>query len=71
MRCSYCGSNLHTYVLCSRTHGGSAARANLRCSYCGARDHDIKACPKTFEGNASRAWHEDSVANHFVRDKKP
>jgi hypothetical protein len=69
MRCSYCGSAWHTKALCPNTYGGSAARNNLRCTYCGGKDHDIKACPKTFDGNAARAWHEDSVADHFIKDR--
>ena len=69
MRCTYCGSLFHTIAHCPKTWGGSVARMHLRCSYCGATNHDIKACPKTFSGNASRAWHEDTVADHFVKDK--
>ncbi len=69
MRCSYCGSLYHTVALCQKTWRGSARRLTLYCSYCGANDHDIKACPKTWSGNANRAWHEDSVADHFVKDK--
>ena len=70
MRCSYCGSGLHTTRLCPKTFCGSARRSNLRCSYCGARDHEIQACPKTFDGNAARTWHADSVANHFIKDRR-
>lgn len=69
MRCSYCGSLHHTAALCPKTHAGSAARTHLRCTYCGGRDHDIKACPKTYNGSAARAWHEDTVADHFIRDR--
>lgn len=68
MWCSYCGSKAHNINLCPKTYNGSANRANLRCSYCGGRDHDVKACPKTWEGNADRAWHEDDIADHFVKD---
>jgi hypothetical protein len=41
----------------------------MRCTYCGGTDHEIAACPKTWSGNAARAWHPNSVADHFVRDK--
>jgi DNA-directed RNA polymerase subunit RPC12/RpoP len=68
MRCTYCGSSLHTIALCPKTWGGSVARNQLRCEYCGARDHDILACPKTVSGNAARAWDPESVADHFRRD---
>jgi len=51
-----------------RAHRG-AARVHLRCTFCGGRDHDIFACPKTFNGNGARTWHEDDVADHFVKDK--
>lgn len=71
MRCSYCGSPLHTITNCPKTWGGSANRANMRCSYCGARDHNVNACPKTWEGSASRAWHEEEVKDDFVKDKLP
>jgi len=70
MWCSYCGSNKHNYALCPKTWGGSSARANLWCSYCGKRDHDINACPKTWDGSAARAWDEDSVSDHFVKDRQ-
>ena len=69
MRCTYCGSNRHTYALCPKTHGGSVARLHLRCFYCGSRDHDDKACPKTYDGNAARAWHPETVADHFILDR--
>lgn len=69
MRCSYCGAETHTIALCPKTWSGSARRLHLRCRYCGATDHDIEACPKTFSGNAVRVWHEDSVADHFVKDR--
>lgn len=69
MRCSYCGSERHTEALCPHTYAGSPARMHLRCTYCGGRDHDIKACPKTWGGSAARAWHPDSVADHFVKDR--
>lgn len=69
MRCTYCGSGLHTIALCPHTWGGSAARNRLRCTYCGGTDHDIKACPKTYSGSAARAWHPDTVADHFIKDR--
>jgi hypothetical protein len=71
MRCTYCGSGQHTYALCPKTWGGSAARMHLRCSYCGGRDHAIDACPRTFHGNGARTYHPESVADHFVKDKLP
>lgn len=46
IRCSYCGSSLHTTSLCPKTWGGQAARQRLRCSYCGGRDHTNESCPK-------------------------
>jgi hypothetical protein len=42
----------------------------MHCTYCGAKDHEIEACPKTWSGNAARAWNPESVADHFVLDKK-
>ncbi len=68
MRCTYCGSPLHTLALCPKTWAGSVARRLLRCTYCGSCEHDIQACPKTFAGNAARAWYPDSVADHFRKD---
>ena len=68
MRCTYCGSLLHTIARCPSTWAGSAARLHLRCTYCGARDHDVHACPKTWTGNAARTWHEDRVVDHFIKD---
>lgn len=70
MRCTYCGSQLHTVANCPQTWGGSARRAAMRCSYCGAADHKVRACPKTWEGSARRAWDEDSIKDEFVRDKR-
>lgn len=70
MYCVFCGSSFHNVALCPSTHSGSVARSHLRCSYCGATDHYIEACPKTFSGNAARTWHEDSVADHFAKDKR-
>jgi hypothetical protein len=70
MWCSYCGSKAHTYALCPKTWAGSARRMNLYCGYCGAKDHEIEACPKTWAGSAARAWNEDSVADHFVKDRR-
>ncbi len=69
MRCSYCGSPLHTVAHCPKTWSGSVARRQLCCTYCGAHDHAVAACPKTWSGNAARAWHPDTVADHFVKDK--
>lgn len=69
MRCSYCGSNLHTVENCPKTWNGQANRAQMRCSYCGARDHNVNACPKTFGGNASRKWNEEEIEDDFVKDK--
>lgn len=70
MRCSYCGSGGHTYANCPKTSGGSVRHAQMRCTYCGGRDHEIEACPKTWGGSAARAWHPETVADHFVKDKK-
>lgn len=70
MRCTYCGSQLHTVVNCPSTWAGSARRAAMRCSYCGAPDHKVSACPQTWEGSARRAWDEDSIRDDFVRDKR-
>ena len=70
MRCTYCGSNLHTKRNCPKTAGGQSNRLHMRCGYCGRRDHEIEACPKTFGGNAARAWHPDSVADYFVKDRE-
>lgn len=71
MRCTYCGSYLHTVANCPQTWAGSSNHANMRCTYCGARDHNVNACPKTYEGSAKRAWHEETVADDFVKDKLP
>jgi uncharacterized Zn-finger protein len=71
MRCSYCGSALHTLPNCPKTFGGQINRGQMRCSYCGSRNHNIKACPKTWGGSADRAWNEDAVEDHFVKDKYP
>jgi hypothetical protein len=68
MWCSYCGATTHSKALCPHTWSGSCKRINLYCSYCGEKDHEIEACPKTWPGNAARAWHEESVADHFVKD---
>jgi DNA-directed RNA polymerase subunit RPC12/RpoP len=68
MRCTYCGSGLHTIALCPKTWNGSIARMHLRCSYCGSHQHDVQACPKTYNGSAARAWHPDTVADHFRED---
>lgn len=46
MRCTYCGSGLHTAVNCPKTSAGSSNRLHLRCAYCGGRDHRYEACPK-------------------------
>ena len=69
MRCTYCGSTLHTVANCPGTWGGSARRQSMRCSYCGATDHNVNACPKTWGGSADRAWHEESVKDDFVKGK--
>lgn len=69
MRCSYCGSNYHTLLNCPKTYCGSAHREHMRCTYCGGTDHTIEGCPKTYGGSAARSWYEDSVADHFVKDK--
>lgn len=68
MRCTFCGSNLHTIKNCPKTWNGSANRNNLHCSYCGSNKHSIKGCPKTFEGSANRAWHPDLIQNEFISD---
>ena len=69
MRCSYCGSALHTIVNCPKTWDGSSNRLHMRCSYCGSKEHNIAACPKTFDGSAARAWYPDDVADDFVKDR--
>lgn len=69
MRCSYCGSHLHTVANCPKTWGGQINRRDMRCSYCGARDHNADACPKTWDGNASRARDEDKLKDDFVKDR--
>lgn len=46
MRCTYCGSHLHTYANCPKTWGGSVARMHMRCSYCGGKDHNYNGCLK-------------------------
>ncbi len=68
MRCTYCGSTLHTATNCPKTWGGSANRNNMHCTYCGSKEHNVKACPKTFSGNAARKWHPDSVKDDFIKD---
>lgn len=68
MRCSYCGSNLHTIDNCPKTWGGSINRQRMRCGYCGSPKHNTPACPKTWGGNAARAWDEESVVGDFVKD---
>lgn len=68
MRCTYCGSNLHTAANCPKTWGGQSRRNAMRCAYCGANDHNINACPKTYGGSASRKWNENAVEDDFVLD---
>lgn len=70
MRCTYCGRPGHTEANCPKTHAGSVARQHLHCTYCGGKEHAVKACPKTWGGDAARAWHPDSVADHFIEDRK-
>ena len=70
MRCTFCGKKTHTIKNCPKTWSGSVNHARMRCTYCGAKDHEIEACPKTWSGNAARAWNPESVADHFVLDKK-
>lgn len=48
MRCTYCGSNKHTYDYCPHNARGSSNRVHLRCTYCGGRDHNYEACTKHF-----------------------
>lgn len=62
MRCTYCGSDLHTAALCPKTSAGSSARLHLRCTYCGGRDHAYEACPKI------RPAHTRSK-DHMIRDR--
>lgn len=69
MRCTYCGSNLHTVVNCPKTWGGQANRRAMRCAYCGSREHTIRACPKTWGGSAARKWYPDDRADDFVKDR--
>lgn len=68
MRCTYCGSHLHTEPNCPKTWNGQANRHSMRCVYCGSQKHNVAACPKTFSGNAARAWHPDTVEDDFVKD---
>lgn len=70
MRCTYCGSPLHTVTNCPQTWAGAGRRAAMRCSHCGAPDHKVRACPQTYEGSARRASDEDSIKDEFVRDKR-
>lgn len=44
MRCTYCGSRLHTVENCPKTWGGSVNRQRMRCTYCGSRKHNYPAC---------------------------
>ena len=69
MRCTYCGSNKHTYRNCPHTWHGSVRHAQMRCTYCGAHNHEVEACPHTWNGNAARAWYPETVADYFVKDK--
>jgi hypothetical protein len=63
MRCSYCGSQLHTTKHCPKTWGGQGNRAGLRCSYCGGRDHNERACPKLGHGAPD--------PDDFILDREP
>jgi len=69
MFCTYCWSKQHTIKNCPKTWAGSSRRAGMRCSYCGSTEHNIKACPKTWHGSAVRAWHPDTVADDFIKDR--
>lgn len=69
MRCTYCGSHLHTLTNCPKTWGGQSRRLHMRCAYCGGRDHTIEACPKTWGGSAARAWRPETVADFFIKDR--
>jgi len=51
LRCSYCGSYLHTVAYCPKTYNGSANRQNLRCTYCGSNSHNKDACPEKWPGD--------------------
>lgn len=46
MRCTYCGSRLHTISNCPKTWAGQGNRRAMRCTYCGKNDHNYEACPK-------------------------
>lgn len=68
MRCSYCGSHLHTINNCPKTFGGQANRNRMRCSYCGSTKHNVNACPKTHGGDANLKWHPEKIENDRVLD---
>ena len=68
MKCSYCGSVLHTLNNCPKTAAGQCNRLYMRCSYCGSKQHNVEACPKTYTGNAKRVWHPEDVKDHFILD---
>jgi hypothetical protein len=69
MYCTFCGRKTHTITNCPSTASGQSNRLHMRCAYCGARDHNIEACPKTWHGSAVRAWHPETVADHFIKDR--
>lgn len=68
MRCTYCGSHLHTIKNCPKTWGGSINRAHMHCTYCGSNKHNIKGCPKTHAGSAAHAWHPESIKDDYIID---
>lgn len=68
MRCTYCGSHLHTVDNCPRTWNGQFNRNKMHCGYCGSNKHNTNACPKTFSGSANRKWHEEDIENDFIKD---
>jgi len=70
MYCTYCRSHEHTIKNCPKTWGGSTNRQHMYCTYCASREHNIEACPKTYAGNAARAWHPDTVADHYIKDRR-
>jgi len=68
MRCSFCGSNLHTIKNCPKTFSGQSNRRNMRCAYCESKQHTIEACPKTWKGSSNLAWHKDKIEDDFILD---
>ena len=68
MRCTYCGSNLHSLQNCPKTCGGQSNRNRMHCTYCGSNKHNLNACPKTHSGSSNLAWHQDKIKNDYIMD---